>query len=76
MTLMSSLSSYLTGYALRSRIGWSPRTLAFALGVLFCIPGLLWLLILSRWQAPADEQAAPRPATASAAEEALDGRIG
>ena len=75
MTLMSSLSSYWTGYEL-DRGGWSPRTLAFALGVLFSIPGLLWLLILSRWQAPADEPTTQPAAPASAAEEALEGRIG
>jgi MFS family permease len=48
VTLMSSGSSYWTGYQL-DRAGWSPRRLAFALGVMFCVPGVLWLLILTRW---------------------------
>src|SRR5256885_6649228 len=41
VTMMSSLSSYWTGHQL-DRAGWSPRTLAFALGVMFCVPGVLW----------------------------------
>ena len=49
VTLMSSASSYWTGRQL-DRAGWSPRTLAFSLGVMFCVPGLLWLWIQSRWQ--------------------------
>jgi MFS family permease len=48
VTLMSSASSYWTGHQL-DRAGWSPRTLAFALGVMFCVPGGLWLVIQSRW---------------------------
>lgn len=75
VTLASSLSSYWTGYAL-DRGGWSPRTLSFTLGVLFCIPGILWLLIVSRWQAGADEPIAAPAAAASAGEEGLEGRIG
>ena len=38
VTLLSSVSSYWTGYEL-DRAGWSPRRLAFALGVMFCVPG-------------------------------------
>ena len=49
VTLMSSASSYWTGHQL-DRAGWSPRTLAFALGAMFCIPGVLWLIIQSRWK--------------------------
>ena len=49
VTLTSSLSSYLTGYYLDA--GTSPRTVSFALGAMFFVPGSLWLLILSRWQA-------------------------
>jgi MFS family permease len=48
VTLTSSISSYLTGHALDD--GLSPRTVSFVLGVLFFIPGTLWLLILSRWR--------------------------
>jgi MFS family permease len=49
VTLMSSASSYWTGHQL-DRAGWSPRTLAFALGVMFCVPGVLWLIMQSRWK--------------------------
>jgi len=48
VTLMSSASSYWTAHQL-DRAGWSPRTLAFALGAMFCVPGGLWLIIQSRW---------------------------
>ena len=48
VTLMSSASSYWTGRQL-DRAGWSPRTLAFALGVMFCVPGVLWLIVQGRW---------------------------
>src|SRR5262245_29567138 len=50
VTLVTSLSSLYTAYGL-DHAGWSPRSLAFLLGALFCVPGLIWLLILSRWQA-------------------------
>jgi MFS family permease len=73
VTLMSSMSSYWTAYEL-DRAGWSPRTMALALGVLFCLPGTIWLLILSRWR---ESGPLARPATtASAEEEVLEGRIG
>jgi MFS family permease len=49
VTLLSSASSYWTGYQL-DRAGWSPRRLAFALGVLFCVPGVLWLIVQARWK--------------------------
>ena len=49
VTLTMSISSYVTGHFLDA--GTSPRTVSFALGSLFVVPGLLWLLILSRWQA-------------------------
>ena len=59
VTLVTSLSSYFTAFGL-DHAGWSPRLLAFTLGVMFCAPGLLWLLILSRWQeAPAAELCVP-----------------
>jgi MFS family permease len=48
VTLTSSLSSYLTGHYLDA--GVSPRTVSMALGGMFFVPGLLWLLILSRWK--------------------------
>lgn len=74
VTLTSSISSYVTAFAL-DRVGWSPRTMAFALGVLFFVPGGLWLLILSRWRttsAPLE----PPETTTSGEEEVLEGRIG
>ena len=49
VTLMSSLSSYWTGHQL-DRAGWSPRMLSFSLGLMFCVPGVLWLMIQSRWK--------------------------
>jgi MFS family permease len=49
VTMMSSVSSYWTGYQL-DHAGWSPRRLAFVLGVLFCVPGILWLVILTKWK--------------------------
>jgi hypothetical protein len=47
-TLASSLSSYWTGYEL-DRGGWSPRMMSFALGALFCVPGILWLIVEWNW---------------------------
>jgi hypothetical protein len=49
VTLVTSLSSYWTAYGL-DHAGWSPRALAFTLGALFCIPGVIWLMILARWR--------------------------
>ena len=74
VTLSSSASSYWTAYQL-DHAGWSPRTLSFALGAMFMVPGAVWLLILSRWQAPAVEALSP-PAASSGEEEVLEGRIG
>ena len=44
VTLTSSISSYVTGYAL-DRLGWSPRTLSLALGAISAFPGVLWLIM-------------------------------
>jgi len=75
VTLMSSASSYWTGYQL-DRAGWSPRTLAFALGGMFCVPGTLWLLIQSRWkEAPVEEPGQVSPNTIGE-EEVIESRIG
>ena len=51
VTLTTSISSYWTAFAL-DRAGWSPQTLSFVVGASFCVPGLLWMLILSRWRTP------------------------
>jgi hypothetical protein len=73
VTLVTSASSYWTGYQL-DRIGRSPRLLSFALGVMFCVPGILWLIVQSRWheRAPVAEPGIIE----SGGEEVLEGRIG
>lgn len=75
VTLVSSVSSYWTGYQL-DHAGWSPRTLSFTLGVLFCVPGVLWLVIQSRWHDLTPDALEPPDQTSSAAEEMLEGRVG
>jgi len=45
VTISSSVSSYWTGYQL-DRMGWSPRSLSLVLGLMFMVPGAIWLLIL------------------------------
>lgn len=74
VTLTSSVSSYGTAYAL-DRAAWSPRSMAFTLGALFVLPGMLWLIMLSRWKDTGTplEPAAP---TMSGEEQALEGRVG
>jgi MFS family permease len=73
VTLVTSISSYWTAYEL-DRLGRSPRLLSFALGAMFCVPGVLWLIIQSRWVEPAS--VATADATPSAEEEVLEGRVG
>ena len=73
VTLMSSISSYWTGYEL-DRAGWSPRAVSTALGALFFVPGILWLLILARWQESPPVAAASDHE--SGEEEVLESRIG
>jgi MFS family permease len=75
VALTMSLSSYWTGYAL-DRAGWQPRTLAFALGVLFCVPGLLWLSFQSRWRAPSEARLSSSDRPATPEEDVLKGRVG
>lgn len=74
MTLTLSASSYWTAFEL-DHGGWSPRLMSFALGVMFCLPGMLWLVILSRWT---DTGEPPNPVSPipSSEEEALESRIG
>jgi MFS family permease len=73
VTLVTSASSYWTGYEL-DHVGRSPRTLSFALGVMFCVPGTLWLAFQPRWR---DHEPAgvPQPTTPPE-EEILEGRVG
>jgi len=75
VTLMSSASSYWTGRQL-DHAGWQPRTLALALGLMFCVPGTLWLIIQSRWkeQPAASAGAANRSPTGE--EEVIESRMG
>jgi MFS family permease len=73
VTLTSSISSYITGYAL-DRLAWSPRSLSFALGFAFAVPGVLWLIMNARWK-PA-EHLEPPDAVQSGQEEVLEGRVG
>jgi len=75
VTLTSSISSYWTGFEL-DHAGWSPRMLSFALGVMFCVPGALWLLIQSRWREAELEPLTQSDAAESGEEEVLEGRIG
>jgi MFS family permease len=74
VTLTSSLSSFGTGYAL-DRIGWSPRALAFSLGALFTIPGVLWMIMLARWRESDTGLTAP-DAVQAGEEELVEGRMG
>jgi MFS family permease len=74
VTLVTSLSSYITANAL-DRHGWSPRALSFTLGALFLVPGILWLLFPARWQVHDHMPGHPAP-TPSAEESVLEGRIG
>jgi hypothetical protein len=74
-TLTTSLSSYWTGFELDSA-GRSPRLLSFALGAMFFVPGIVWMIIVSRWK---DQRAGGQPdmdRAASGQEEVLEGRIG
>jgi MFS family permease len=75
VTLVTSLSSYLTAYGL-DRSGWSPRMLSFTLGAMFFIPGMLWLLFQSRWQEHGGGVSGHPAETPSAEEEMLEGRVG
>ncbi len=74
VTLTSSISSYATAYALENA-GWTPQRGAFVLGALFVVPGVLWLLIHSRWRDSETPLEPPDP-TPSGEEEVLEGRIG
>jgi drug/metabolite transporter (DMT)-like permease len=75
VTLVTSLSSYLTAYGLDRR-GWSPRMLSFTLGAMFLVPGSLWLLFQSRWQ-DHDPHAPGHPTVTSSVEDrVLEGRVG
>jgi MFS family permease len=73
VTLTSSISSYITAYALDG-IGWSARSLAFGLGAGFAVPGVLWLIMNARWK-PAARLEAADPVHGGE-EEMLEGRIG
>jgi hypothetical protein len=73
VTLTSSISSYWTGHALDG--GSSPRFVSFVLGMLFFVPGALWLLILSRWRETYEPMSRPS-GLESGEKELLEGRLG
>jgi MFS family permease len=73
VTLTSSMSSYLTGHALDD--GASPRSVSLWLGILFFVPGAIWLLILSRWKESGAPPSQPDQ-TASAGEELIETHMG
>ena len=74
VALTTSASSFLTAVAL-DRAGWSPRTMALTLGLLFSVPAGVWMLVVSRWiEAPVS--AVDASAVTSGAEEVLEGRVG
>jgi MFS family permease len=75
VTLVTSGSAYVTSYAL-DRAGWSPRMLSFALGATFCVPGSLWLVILSRWRDGPMQPVGPPDAALSGEESTLEARVG
>jgi MFS family permease len=73
VTLVTSLSSYWTAYEL-DRVGRSPRLLAFVLGTMFCIPGLLWFAMQPRWRD--HEPAGVAQPTQPPEDEILESRVG
>jgi len=73
VTLTSSASSYLTAYAL-DEAAWSPRRMSFVLGALFCVPGIIWLIIESRWH-PSPVAGSETATTGLPQEEVLEDRI-
>lgn len=73
VTLTSSVASFATAYALDSA-GWSPRALSLTLGLLFAVPGLLWLLMIARWKTTEPPQV-PHQGP-SVEEDELEARIG
>jgi MFS family permease len=73
VTLVTSVSSYWTAYEL-DRAGRSPRMLSLVLGLLFCAPGVLWLIIQSRWH---ERPLEAMPSSIDEPEDkVLEGRIG
>jgi MFS family permease len=73
VTITSAISTFATAYAI-DRGGWSPQALALALGLLFAVPGILWLLMSAR--VGAHRPLEPTLPILSAEEEELEGRIG
>jgi MFS family permease len=73
VTLVTSASSYWTAYEL-DRAHRSPRLLSLVLGLLFFAPGVLWLIVESRWQERTPASAAS-PVTRPE-DGVLEGRIG
>lgn len=57
LTLTMAASNYITGELL-DRFHYSPRTVTIGIGVLFLIPGAIWLLTEKRWGKERHEQLA------------------
>jgi hypothetical protein len=49
--------------------------MAFALGTIFCIPGVAWLVMLWRWR-PTDAPLDDAATAVSSEEQLLEGRLG
>jgi MFS family permease len=75
VTLTMSASSYATAFLLDDR-SWSPRTLSLVMGVLFCISGAIWIIILSRWRERDRNEPPDAQDIMSGREEVLEGRVG
>jgi len=59
LMLTMAASNYITGEML-DRFGFSPRTVTIAIGILFLIPGIIWLATERRWDKEQKERIAGR----------------
>lgn len=59
LMLTMAASNYITGEML-DRFGFSPRTVTIAIGILFLIPGIIWLATEGRWGQEQKERIAGR----------------
>ncbi|MEO8434048.1 MAG: MFS transporter [Pyrinomonadaceae bacterium] len=59
LTLTMAASNYITGEML-DRFGYSPRTITIAIGIVFIIPGIIWLATERRWGKEQKEPAVGR----------------
>jgi len=76
LTLTMAASNYITGELL-DRFHFSPRTLAVGIGIVFLIPGTVWLLTERRWGKERGERIAERsPSSATVLSEELPVDLG